>query len=451
MSTKFIRGMIFNSGSSTASASYMLKFMYEFWGYCIYGGASLSSPGIGSFASTTPFGGSLPTNFIEGTSVVASGADGQTIATTVFRYDGYTDFITQSSTPFNSNMVGKQLVIWKAGSNSSEDSIYNIIGYKSSSNIVINVNNGGTPSYNDGYKPAVTSRTSINYRVVDIASAGVASGVADGNYLVFQLDPTGINAGQTTSQIQIVLSGSTRNFTAKISPNGTWNGTAFGSDASGTISPNDLGGGTSFYNGSSSGQTMSINLIGDKDFLITHCKDSSNPHNSGYSMHWEIPERLYTSTQDVNPITLSLNSWINIGSAPVVSTSTTAGYGGGFIMRCNDGIYRNYRTAVRATTGDGNATNSTGAAQIPGNSLTDFRAGANYTTGNLINSSGILCLPGVAGQYSLARVKLKRVRFANSFMPLFTRFSSDGDFILLSQGVAIPWDKTVLPFTLFRF
>lgn len=450
MATKFIRGLVFNSGSTTARASYMLKFMYEFWGYCVYGGASLSSPGTGAFAATTPFGGSLPTNFTEGTSVLTSGSDGVTVATTIFRQDGYTDF-TAASAPFTSNMVGKQLVMWKAGSNSSEDSIYNIIAFKSSSNIVINVNNGGMPSAVDGYKPSMTNRSSINYRVVDVASAGVASGIADGNYMVFQFDPTGVNTGQANPQLQFLLAGSNLRFDYKISPNGSWTGSAFGADGSGTLNPNSVSS-TSFFNGSTSGQAVSITLIGDKDFLIGHSRDSNNSHGSGYCFHIEIPERLYTQAQDINPFAVNINGFNSAAGQQVFTTTTNSSYGGGFIMKCNDGTFRNHRTTVRALAGDGNATLNYNIAQTPGNSLSDFRPAALPQTGQILSSSGFLTLPGVAGQYSLARCRLRKVIFSNIFMPQFTRFgASNSDYILITQGVAFPWDKTVIPLTLFPF
>ena len=108
-------------------------------------------------------------------SLMTVGTDGYTNATTIFRADGYTDFFATSA-PFTSNMVGKQIVTWKSASDSSEDSIYNIIAFKDPSNIVINVNNGGTPSSAaDGYRPSVTTRSSINYRVIDVATAGSAA------------------------------------------------------------------------------------------------------------------------------------------------------------------------------------------------------------------------------------------------------------------------------------
>ena len=525
MALKFIRALTFSTGGTAgfARASYLLKFMYEFWGHCIYGGASLTTPGAGAFATTTPFGGSLPENFkgvattiavasngailpqttinvasttnfptsgtifvftslgtqtvtytgigattftgcsgglgtmstgnnVTSSSLMTIGADGYTNATTIFRMDGYTDFFATSA-PFTSNMVGKQLVMWKAGSNSSEDSIYNIIAFKTSNNIVINVNNGGTPSIEaDGYRPTVTTRSSINYRVVDINTAGTTAGIADGNFIVFQLDPTGVNAGQNNSQIQFLLAGGNVSFNARMSPNGSWTGSAFGVDGSGVISPNaGVGGFTTFFNGTTSSGQQGINLIGDKSFLICNIRDGAA--TSGATFHFEIPERLYTLAQDQNPLIMSLNGFHNTGNVQFHSTSTTHSYGGGFTMRCNDGIYRNYRMLSKATTGDGNANgnfNSLGAlAQSFSSTLVDARVALTPVYGSVMTSQAILCLPGVVGQFSLARVRLRTVRFSNTLLPLFTRFESNGDFIQMSQAIAIVWDKTVLPLTLF--
>lgn len=503
--------------------------MYEFWGYCVFGGASLTTHGTGSFAATTPFGGSLPGNFtgaattiavgsnglslpqatinvasttgfptsgtiyvytnagtqtvtytgvnatqftgcsggtgtmstgntVSSASLMTFGSDGYTNATTIFRQDGYTDFYA-TGIKFTSNMVGKQLVMWKAGSNSSEDSIYNIIGFKDQNNIIINVNNGGTPSsINDGYRPTVTTRSSINYRVIDIASAG-ATGVADGNFMVFQLDATGINTGQANPQLQLIVANTNTRLDYNMSPEGNWNGTAFTSGSSGTRQPNFASAGTAnqAQNSGPSGPNMTITMIGDKDFFIGYGKDQAHGSSAGFHWHWEIPERLYTQAQDPNPFAVSINGYNTVSSVNFFhSTGTTYGYGGGFVMRCNDNIYRTHRTTVKALIGDGDTdryfSNFQTIPKPPGNALADFRAGANQFTGTLINSSGFLTLPGVAGQYSLARVRLRRARFANTFMKVFTRFSTtNADWMLVTQGIALPWDKTVLPLTIFTF
>jgi hypothetical protein len=595
MAHKFVRNLVFTSGSSTGRMSYFLKMMYEFWGFCVYGGAAAGTPGFGAFAGSTTIaagsngvslptgtinvvttaaapttgtifvhtstgthavaytgktatsftgctggtgtmstgnvvnsfaatnvpgntigcstliasgsnGVSLPTGTInvvstatfptsgtiyvytnQGTQTIAYtgvtatsftgctggggtmstggnvtsnslmtlGTDGYTNATTVFRQDGYTDFYA-TNIQFTSNMVGKQLVMWKPGSNSSEDGIYNIIAFKDQNNIVINVNNGGTPSGEvDGYRSMVTTRSSINYRVIDNAVAGAATGIADGSYMIFQVDPTGVNTGQAVAQLQLIVANSNQRIDYNMSPNGSWTGTAFGVDASGTRQPNNgQANTTQQQQNTTSAGTMTITLIGDKDFMIGYGKDSNHASSSGFHWHWEIPERLYTQAQDPNPFVVQLNGYSQNSASQFSSTGTTYGYGGGFVMRCSDGVYRNWRTTVKALVGDGDTDRLVGnnnLARPPGNTLSDFRAGANQWTGTLVNSSGFLTLPGVAGQYSLARARLKKVRFANSFMKTFTRFTANGDWMLITQGVAVPWDKTVMPLTIFPY
>lgn len=533
MATKFVRGLNFTTGSTTARMSYVLKMMYEFWGFCVFGGASVANPGTGAFAATTPNGGGLPGNFLGIATTIAAGSngvalptgtinvvsttgfpasgtvfiktttgtqtvtytslnatqflgctgglgtmatggnatssslmtvgtDGYTNATTIFRADGYTDFFATSA-PFTSNMVGKQLVTWKSASGSSEDSIYNIIAFKDPSNIVINVNTGGTPSSAaDGYRPSVTTRSSINYRVIDVGVAGAFTGVADGNFIVFQFDPTGINAGQANPQLQLITALTQQRMDYRMSPNGSWTGSAFGVDGSGLINPNvGTTGVAQQLQSTSSNGNVTITLIGDKSFMIGYSKEQLHS-GTGHHWHFEIPDRLFSSTQDPNPFAVQINGYnntnpINGGVNPAPNNHT---YVGGFVMRCNDGVFRNHRTAVRALIGDGGpnlVSSAYNIQNIPGSALTDFRVCANTETGALLNSYGFLSSPrdssgnAVVGQYCLARCRLRNVRFVNSFMTRFTRFGSNGDFILLSSGVAWPWDKSVIPMTLFPY
>src|SRR6185369_13119732 len=176
-------------------------------------------------------------NIVTSPSLITFGNDGYTNQTTSFQFGGQQSFFSASQ-PFTTAMVGKTLVMWKAGSNSSEDGLYNIVGFVSPTQILINVNNGGTPSAPDGYKPAFSNRTSINFRVVDMGIAGATTGVTDGNFMVMQFDPTGVNAGQANSQIQLLIAGATNTrIDHKISPAGTWNGTTF-SDATAQTAPN---------------------------------------------------------------------------------------------------------------------------------------------------------------------------------------------------------------------
>lgn len=420
--------------------------------YTTTGTQTVSYTGISgnTFTGCTGGTGVMSTgNNVTSPSLITFGNDGYTNQTTDFQFGGHQNFFAASQ-PFTAAMIGKTLVAWKSGSGSSEDGLYNIVGYVSPTNIIVNVNNGGTPSALDGYKPAFSTRSSINYRVVDMGVAGATTGVADGNSMVLQLDPTGINTGQANSQIQLIIAGTNGRIDHRISPAGTWNGTVF-SDATTQTAPNSPSS-TSFFSGTAGGTTQQITLIGDKDFLVGHYRDANNAHGAaGVVFHFEIPDRLYTLAQDPNPVVVNFNGFG--ATTQFTSTGTTHTYGGGWVMKCNDNVARAYRCSVRALSGDGNANLTlVAAAQTPGNALSDIRAGANVFTGNLLNSPGFLTLPAVVGQYSLSRVRLRRVRFANIFMPQFTRFNtSSGDFILMTQGVAVPWDKAVLPFTLFQF
>jgi len=456
MAIKFLRTLTISTGVSNAvRVAHMMKLMYEFWGFCINGGASLTVPG--GFAATTPT--NMPANFTAGTSLLASGSDGYSNATTVFRYDGYTHFYTASSAPFTAGMVGKQIVTWKAGSGSSEDSVYNIIAFISTNEIVLNINSGGTPSAIDGYKPSFSARSAINYRIIDIQLGAAAT--SDGNYFVMQLDPTGINAGQANSQIKFTIATSNTVMNAQISPAGTWNGSAF---TDGSIIWTRSNSWDQLMTTSSTG-VMNFTLTGDKDFLIGTFHDQAHTSNSPWMFHFEIPERLYTLAQDPNPIVLLLQGAQQEFGTRVGVSSTTSGYGGGFVMVTHSSDIsasppllnlRRYVTLVKATAGDGNAdfggSGGTGITNLCGPSLTDYRIALGpRSDAHILASKGILCLPSVLNQFSLSRVKLRRLRFSSTVLPLFSRFESEGDFIQLYQGLALPWDKTVLPFTLYPF
>lgn len=65
MANKYVRGLIFTTGSTTARISYILKMMYEFWGFCVFGSNALATPGPGALAGSTTIaagsnGASLP-------------------------------------------------------------------------------------------------------------------------------------------------------------------------------------------------------------------------------------------------------------------------------------------------------------------------------------------------------------------------------------------------------
>lgn len=185
-----------------------------------------------------------------------------------------------------------------------------------------------------------------------------------------------------------------------------------------------------------SGQTA-VTMIGDKTFLIAHIREQdlfqANLHSS---FHFEIPTRLYPQGADLHPVAF-MGHTFNTGS--VYTSSTTASYGGGFVMRTHSGdstTARSYRTLVKALRGDG-------TPDVFGQNLTDYKIGYNTTAGTIPISDGLLCLPGVTNQYQLARVKLRTVKFTGTHVPKNHRIGLNGEFIQLQNGICWPWDNTI--------
>lgn len=204
----FIRGMIYPNANfgSGRGVNWRLKWIYEFWGFCVNGTSSATVPG--GFATNN--GVVFPADFTGGTSLMAFGTDGYHPAVTGDLFSGDCVFTSLSST-FTNAMVGKALVIWKPGSNSSEDSIYLITRVINSNQLLININTGGTPNPSTKH-PSMTARTGVNFRVVDMAvgqeAATFGGAAALGSFMVLELDAASVNSGQGNaqgkSQIQLV-------------------------------------------------------------------------------------------------------------------------------------------------------------------------------------------------------------------------------------------------------
>ena len=517
---KFIRGLIYPNANASGRGTYWrLKWIYEFWGFCINGGASTTVPG--GFASNN--GVVFPTNFTDGTSLMASGTDGSHTAVSGQEFSGDCLFTANSSAPFTPSMVGKALVIWKPNSNSSEDSIYVITRVISSTQLIFNCNTGGTPDA-VSKRPSMTSRTGVNYRIVDMVNATDSAYSLLGGYMVLNLDAASINPGQgnVNGQSQIQLMSGSRGAAAdagaplsvSMSGPGAWRGNAFtitgatnaspiqittstshgfttgqavsivgvggnlnangnwfitttgsntftlnGSVGNGTYTggtgtcydsfPND--GYTAIANysiatGSSytSGQTC-VNLIGDKTFLIAHLREQDLFQSNGrLCMHFEVPLRLYPQEQDKHPLVF-MGETISTGS--LLTNSTTASYGGGFIMSTHKSDLvptRNYRTLVKAMRGDG-------TPDVFGQQLTDYRIGYNTVAGTIPISEAVLSLVGIVNQFTFARVKLRTVRFTGTHVPPQHRMGLNGEFIQMQNGICWPWDNTIIPHQMLLF
>jgi hypothetical protein len=512
MGMKFIRGMIYpNANSGGRGIPWRTKWIYEFWGFCVNGTSSLTVPG--GFAPVN--GVNYPANFTGGTSLLASGSDGSHPAVTGNLFSGDCLF-TAASAPFTLAMTGKSLVMWKPNSNSSEDSIYTITRVVSSTQVIININTGGTPDPVSKH-PTMSARTGVNYRVVDL-EVGSNAGYVAGSFLVLQTDASSINPGQGNSQIQFTHGNHTfdlgrSDLIMGISGTGSWNGNTLSVTAATNATPIQIT--TSSIHGYSTGQSVSIsgvlgntnangswlitvtgtntftltgsagsgtytsggtvfngfqndgyqtiynvamfssaaysagqsciNMIADKTFLICHIREQDLfQTNLRLAIHIEIPTRLYPQDADLHPVVVLTDT---IFTGNLYTSSASLSYGGGFVMRTHSGdatSARTYRTLVKAMRGDG-------TPDVFGQNLSDYRIGYNTVAGTIPVSDGILALPGIANQYSIARCRLRTVKFTGTHVPPHHRIGLNGDFIQLQNGICWPWDNTIVPQQLLLF
>jgi len=507
MATKFIRALPYTTGNPSNENAFILKFMYEFWGYCINGGASLNTPG--GFPSVSYIGGGLGVNFTEGTSVLASGTDGVTVLGGATG-SGAAQFASASGT-FTSALIGKYLTTWIPGSGSSEDSIYQITAVPNGQTLTINCNNGGTP-HPVSQHPIFTARTGIHYRIFDPIAASQSSGIAVGSYIVFQFNSSAINPNANNSQVQVILRNGfgMTSYGLVASPSGSWTGSAFlGSPSTtlngaqslppsgGILNVNSTqgfpGAGALLVNG-----TQVVNFTGTTSNTFTGCTGGTGSQPNGASV---IVSNLNDTLSEMNPPENSGGFWNGSGANAVgfmtmigdsdflllhvKSTNNTngsmmhietpfrlytagqdpnpfalmisgvsgiyntyngnAGYGFGFRMVGTDNITRPAGLLVKCLAGD---SNSNGENTVPGNELNNPFLGFNVFNGTVITSEALLAFTGVPTQWNMAKCKLKNVRFSGPFMPAYHRVGNNGQFIHLTQGICWPWDNTILPFNL---
>jgi len=420
--TRWLRGCTFTA--ATPLPANLLKFMYEFWGYCVNGGTSLSAPG--GLAATTP--SSCVTNALEGTSVLASGTDGETTT-------GSSDF-TSSSATFTSSMVGKHLVVWDPGSGSQEDSIYRILGLVDAHTVKLLPFSGGAPSMIAQQQVGLTTRTGLRFRVVDM-NAG-ASVMSDGDYIVFQTDASSVNTGQADTQFQFFLRGSL-GVGVVVSPGGTWSGSAF-SDGTTEV---DV---SYFFNGGSSGSEGCITLVADPTFLFMHCQISGS--SCGGVFHFEIPLRLYPQASDPNPF------WFILDGNNSGIRSDTYQYGNGIWVQCYDGTMRKAGALTRALLGNGGAQDRFAGYSplVIGGQFGDTSYAWLPSLSKVFISEALVgSLPTwPVGQMFEARMKMRSVRYVPGGWQSYRRFGDLGEWLHLVNGVCIPWDNGILPYNLMQ-
>lgn len=420
-------------GGQPQSFATLLKLAYEFWGFCINGDNNLT----GAIGSTKGFpSGSInmPNGFETGT-LHASGSDGVT-------HLGF-PYFSSSTGNFTGSLIGKHLVAWQSGSQSTDDSIYEIVQVIDAATLRVNTMMGGTPTSASNYIPTFTDRSSINYRIVDITTTANLTYVS-GNNLVFNVNGApDVNVGQLRPQIKIGMSFASNNLSARmtLAPSGTWNGTLFteGNNeftiSTGASNGNDWGSA-----GDTPGPTY-FTLIGSRDFLFAQTRGPTTnafPTSSGF--YWEIPDRLYPQINDPNPLAGALYG------ADQSAISTVKGWNC-FNMVCQDNKVRPWRTIFRCPTGLYDSSIVYGGLQYAGTPTTKYgELSFNRYNGTIPFMEAVLHQP-VGGQFCLARCRLRRLRFNVNSLPLNEIVGTDvtNSWYHMFDTVWIPWDGARIP------
>jgi hypothetical protein len=433
LTAKFVKAHYIPSSNDLGGIRWLHKLIYEFWGFCVNGGNSLTQPG--GFA---PLSGVLmPHGFESGSAVlIASGTDGQTTL-------GMPFFVAPSVNWTSGSMVGRWLVTWQSSSKSTDDSIYPIIQVVNSSSIRIDVNAGGTP-WPANMHPSLTTRTNINYRVVDFNAIPSLPGYTtsvDG--LVLNLPAAYlVNSGQVTPQCRtrINYTGGVTYLGLTVSPSGTW-----------TPLPGNTGQFTEATSEATSNNgwilafTTSnsyITLMGAQDFLICHHKFGAGQPASIF--HIEIPQRLYPQGIDPNPVVCLIASQYGI-------LTGNNGYGTGIVT---------FNPPNNSWTAVWSRIRSLHASYFPNTiypssnpaSLVNGRwneAFFNVYKNKFMMSDIALSLPYTASQFFTLRMKLRRARWCAPIIPSLQRMGDYGEWINTQNGIIWPWDSSVMPYNVF--
>jgi len=409
---------------------WLKRLMWEFWGFCVNGDNGLANPGFGAFAAVS--GTQLPVNLTTA-GLLDSGSDGFTAVGEPF-------FNTVSQN-ISSSYVGKWVVMWQSGSNSTDDSIYQITQWFNSGSVRLNVFTGGTP-YTGSLHPSLTTRNNINYRIVDFAAAAAVGGSLNSDYMILQFNDAGtVNPGQASSQLKVRFAldynGSDPIIGLTMSPSGSWglhSGSYGFTDPTSELEHSSNGGGWGSLQSAGSGY---ISFWAASDFFIMHLATTQNFHSNGF--HVEIPQRLYPQVDDPNPIMMM--EW---GQDTPSQTDSSQMYAGGLYMHNppDRSTMLYYGMGRRFFANDQNAVGGQTNGRLNG-------AFFNTYQNNFLFTDAVLCNPQTPGQYQLARARMRRARFIAPIIPQFQRIGNNGEWLHVINGIMWPWDNTLLSYNLF--
>lgn len=322
---------------------------------------------------------------------------------------------------------------------STDDSIYRITAVPSNTQIKIVPFSGGTTDIST-LKNNLTARASLNYRVVDVVTSSQLA-IANGNYFVGTMrGASNINPGGVSTQFQFILRGSANAFGLfgiVGSPNGSWNGTTFsGTGSNATMTERVNGAGS--ITGTSTAATGFVSMMASTDFFFAHVK---SPTNSASSLYFMIttPERIYTLAQDPNLIA------ILVGGNALGNSTGTDSFCTSFGMVGFDGVTRSHQLLSRNFVGDTAGAN-VGPTYTVGFNLNTL-LGYQKTLSKVITADALMSVSSTAGQFSLARARMRPFKLTFSGLPPFFLIGDQGEFIHLVNGICLPWDGAILPYS----
>lgn len=328
---------------------------------------------------------------------------------------------------------------------STDDSIYRILSAPSNTQLQLIPFTGGTTDIST-LKNNLTSRAALSYRVIDL-QAGSQLAVASGNYFIGNMvGAPNINSGQSVSQFQFLLRGSSATFGQfgmVTSPNGSWNGSAFSGTGSNTTMSERTSVNNLSLNGGTSNVTGFVSLIADTDFFFGYINSSnSNGSGSAKSIYFMniIPQRLFTAAQDPNVIASM------VGSNGFNTGTGTDSFATSFAMVGFDGTTRTHNLISRNLAGD-TANNNIGNSYTVGPGLTSALGYQGRTTQVMMTETLMSSNSSVtAGQFSLARARMRQIRFTFNGLPQYYTVGNSGEYLHIANGLLMPWDGAILPY-----
>jgi hypothetical protein len=423
LTTKFLRAH--NMTSNSYVFGWMMKLIFEFWGFCVNGGSELNTPH--GFAGGTGYA-TMPPSF-PSAGLLASGSDGITNV-------GMPFFNTVNPSAFSASYVNKYLVMWQSGSTCTDDSIYQITQWFNSSSIRLNVFQGGTP-YSGTLHPSLTSRTNVNWRVVDFAASATAIYNNTSSLVLAFNDAGNVNPGQANSQVKLRMDLSNNIIGISLSPSGSWQNISGTWQFTDPTTEREDNSNTGHWGSITGGGSGYFSMWAAGDFFIFHYAGTTSYNSDGF--HVEIPQRLYPAGDDPNPIVMMM--WGE--DTPHMGDSTKM-YGGGFYAHNPpDGSTMQYYPMGRRFLGDDLLSPAAGSnGRQNGIWFNTYRNQFLFT-------DAVLAQPQIPAQYQLSRMRLRRVRFIPNIIPQFQRIGNNGEWLHVVNGIMWPWDNTLLPYNLF--